>query len=100
VGSKLESAFQAELIEELKAIFPNCFVLKNDPNYRQGIPDLTVMWGTRWAMLECKESAKAPYRPNQEIYLAMAAEQSFSATVYPENKDEVVEQLHHFMTCP
>lgn len=96
--SKLESEFQAKLVKELKSIFPNCFVLKNDANYIQGIPDLTVMWGNRWAMLECKESAKAPYRPNQEIYLALADEQSWSATIYPENKDDVIEALHEFMT--
>jgi hypothetical protein len=100
MGSKLESVFQGELIKELRSIFPKAFVLKQDPNYMQGIPDLVIMWGTRWAMLECKESASAPYRPNQEVYLERALEQSWSATIYPENKDDVVEQLHHFMTRP
>jgi hypothetical protein len=98
--SKLESVFQAELVKELRSIFPKAFVIKQDANYIQGIPDLVIMWGTRWAMLECKESAKAPYRPNQELYLARAKEQSWSATIYPENKDDVIEELHHFMTRP
>lgn len=97
---KLERDFQGDLIPQLKKMFPNCFVLKNDPNYRQGIPDLTILWGTRWGMLEVKKSASEPYRPNQEIYLEMASEQSWSATIYPENKDEVLEELYHFMTRP
>ena len=40
----LESKFQAGLIKELKERFPGCMVLKNDPNYIQGIPDLTVLY--------------------------------------------------------
>ena len=38
--AKLESNFQANLIKELKNIFPGCIVMKNDSSYIQGIPDL------------------------------------------------------------
>ena len=40
----LESKFQKELIDDIKAMFPGAIVLKNDPNYIQGIPDLTVFY--------------------------------------------------------
>ena len=50
-----ENRFQAKLIEELKLIFPDCIVLKNDSNYIQGFPDLTVLYGELWAVLECKK---------------------------------------------
>jgi hypothetical protein len=55
-----ENAYQAKLIRKLKRMFPDCEVLKNDPNYLQGILDLTILWGPYWAMLEVKASAAQP----------------------------------------
>ena len=52
--AKRESQFQRELINEIKDRFPGCIVMKNDPNYIQGIPDLIVLYNDRWAALECK----------------------------------------------
>ena len=45
---KLENKFQAELIKEIKSIFPESMVLKNDPSYKQGIPDLLIMYKNKW----------------------------------------------------
>ena len=50
----LESRFQAKLIKELKDRFPECVVLKNDPNYIKGFPDLSVFFQDKWAWLETK----------------------------------------------
>ena len=85
-----ESKFQSELIRELKERLPGCYVLKNDPNYIQGFPDLLVLYGDRWAALECKRSEGSPRRPNQEFYISKLGEMSYSAFVYPENKEEVL----------
>ena len=49
----LENKFQANLIKELKERFPGCIVMKNDPTYIQGIPDLLVLHKDKWASLEC-----------------------------------------------
>ena len=38
-----EGDFQSKLIKEIKTIFPGSFVLKNDPNYIQGFPDLLIL---------------------------------------------------------
>ena len=65
----LENKFQANLIKELKARFPGCIVMKNDPTYIQGIPDLLVLHKDKWASLECKKSANAKKQPNQEYYV-------------------------------
>lgn len=89
----LESKFQANLIKELKEMFPGCLVLKNDPNYIQGIPDLTILWGDRWATLEVKKSAKATNRPNQEHYVKLMNNMSFSSFIYPENKEVILFDL-------
>lgn len=92
----LESQFQARLIKELKTVFPDCVVLKNDANYLQGFPDLTVLHGDRWAVLEVKGSASAPLQPNQSYYIRTLARLSFSSIIYPENKRQVLRALTEF----
>lgn len=90
----LENKFQAKLIKELKEMFPGCIVMKNDSSYIQGIPDLLVLYKDKWASLECKKSADERKRPNQDHYVEKMNEMSFSSFVYPENKEEVLDELH------
>lgn len=89
----LERDFQAKLIRDLKKIFPGCIVLKNDASYIQGFPDLTILYGEKWATLECKNSASAEKQPNQEYYVGRTDEMSFSRFICPENKEEVLNEL-------
>lgn len=89
----LENKFQSDLIKEIKEMFPGCMVLKNDPNYIQGIPDLLILYKKQWASLECKKSGKEKTRPNQSYYIGKMDEMSFSRVVYPENKEEVLNGL-------
>lgn len=88
-----ESAFQAKLIKDLKTMLPGCVVLKNDPNYIQGVPDLLVLYNNRWAALECKRSKTASHRPNQEYYISKMDGMSFAAFVYPENREDILDEL-------
>lgn len=97
VAVSLERDFQSKLIKELKDTFPGCIVLKNDANYIQGVPDLLVLHGDRWASLECKKSARASRQPNQTYYVGAMAEMSYANFVYPENRDQVMAELRsHF----
>lgn len=89
----LESNFQAQLIRELKTMFPGCIVVKNDSSYIQGIPDLTIFYKNKWATLECKKNAGAKKQPNQEYYVGLMNEMSFSKFICPENKEEVLYEL-------
>ena len=89
---KNENVFQASLIRTLKNVFPGCIVLKNDPNYIQGIPDLLVLYGPKWIALECKRSADEPHRPNQDYYIDLMDKMSFARFIYPENCQSVLEQ--------
>lgn len=89
----LESVFQAKVIRELMEMYPDCIIMKEDPGYIQGIPDLAIFNGDRWATLECKRSENAPHRPNQDYYVRKMDEMSFSRFIYPENKEEVFYEL-------
>ena len=93
MSKTLERKFQKELIKELKTELPGCMVLKNDPNYIQGIPDLLVLYKEHWAALECKRSAHEKPRPNQPEYVEQMDGMSFASFIYPENKEEVLNGL-------
>lgn len=90
---KKENAFQAQVIRELKELFPGCVVLKNDSGYLQGFPDLTILHGRHWAVLETKRSGHESHRPNQDYYVGYLDEMSYSSFIYPENKEKVFHEL-------
>ena len=89
----LESKFQSELIKEIKALLPGVIILKNDPNYIQGFPDLTILYKDRWALLEIKRGKNATRQPNQEHYILTAKAMSYASFIYPENREEVLDEL-------
>lgn len=91
--SKLESKFQKEFIDEVKARYPGCIALKNDSSYIQGFPDWTLLYEDKWAVLEMKRDRGAKKQPNQEYYVDVLDKMSFSRFVYPSNKDEVLDDL-------
>ena len=90
-SSRLESGFQDRLRDELKERFPGCMTFKMDQI--QGVPDLLVLYKDKWASLECKKNANAKRQPNQEYYVGLMNEMSFSRFICPENKEEVLNEL-------
>ena len=88
-----ENQFQAKLIKELKTVFPDCVVLKNDANYLQGFPDLLILYKDKWAALECKRADKAHRQPNQEYYVNKLQGMSYASFICPENRNEVMNEL-------
>lgn len=93
-SSRLESGFQDRLRDELKDMFQGCMIFKMDQI--QGIPDLLILYEDKWASLECKQHAGASVRPNQRYYVDLMDKMSFSRFVYPENKDEVLDDLYTY----
>lgn len=89
----LERDYQKTLISKLERLFPGCFILKNDPGYLQGVPDLLILYGDRWAMLEVKAKANAANQPNQAYYVDLLSRMSFAAFVNPSNEQEVLDAL-------
>lgn len=94
--SKLESNFQKEFFDEARRRYPGCIALKNDSSYIQGFPDWTLLYEDKWAVLEMKKARGARKQPNQEYYVDKLNKMSFSRFVFPENKDEVFEDLDTF----
>jgi hypothetical protein len=90
---KLESEFVFELKHELKHRFPGCFIIKLDSNQVQGIPDLLVLWGRFWAILETKRGSRSVRQPNQEYYVGLFDEMSFSAFVHPLNYRDILDDM-------
>lgn len=96
MGRKKETDFTSDILKpELERRFPGCLILKQDPNMRMGIPDQLVLYKGRWAALETKRGlseSKTP-RPLQEHYVTVMGEMSYAAFVYPENLEEVMDDL-------
>jgi len=90
---KLESEFSFDLKEELRHRFPGCFIIKLDPNQFQGIPDLLVLWKNYWAILETKRGLRSVRQPNQEYYVGLFDEMSFSAFVHPLNYRDILDEM-------
>lgn len=88
-----ENQFQASLIKDIRARFPGCIIFKTDPSYLQGAPDLLVLYKDRWASLEVKRGKDASHQPNQDYYVEMMNDMSFSAFIYPENKEEILHDM-------
>lgn len=91
--AKVESKFQKELMDEIRKQYPGCVILKNDSSYIQGFPDWTILYKNKWAVLEAKRSRTADKQPNQPYYVDKLNSMSYSRFVYPENKDEVLQEL-------
>ena len=92
-GHMRENKYQSLLITRIKNEFPGSLVLKNDSSYIQGIPDLTILHGDRWAVLEVKNRKGAPKQPNQKHYVKALNEMSYSSFIYPENEEDVFNEL-------
>lgn len=95
-----ENRYQAKVIKKLEELFPGCIILKNDPSNRQGMLDLTILWGKYWASLEVKMSALSSTRPNQGYYVERLDSMSFAAYIYPENEEEVLDALQQAFKPP
>ena len=89
----LEKDYQAKLIKKIKKRLPDSIVMKEDANYKQGIPDLIVLNQNNWAALEVKKSENASKRPNQEYYVDKMNSMSFAYFIYPENEEDVLNAM-------
>lgn len=92
----LEKDFQKKFVRELEAIFDGCILIKNDAGYIQGFPDWTMFYKNKYAVLEIKKSKNAQHQPNQDYYIDLIDSMGFARFVYPENKNDVIEDLRRY----
>lgn len=93
---KKESKFQHNLIKKIEKRFEGSIVLKNDPTYIRGIPDLLILYKDKWAALECKKSEseyKQSPKPHQDFYVRYLNNMSFASFISPENEEEVLNDI-------
>lgn len=95
-----ESMYQLELIKRIRDRFPGCTILKNDPAYMQGIPDIIILYGNTWAMLEVKRTPTSTTRPNQSYFVDKFNEMSFAAFINPDNEEDVLNALQSTFGAP
>lgn len=89
----LENRFKTNLIREIEEMLPGCIIVHLDPNEIQGIPDLLILYENKWAALEGKKDMLAPHQPNQDYYVDIMNEMSYASFIYPENKEEVLDEV-------
>ena len=88
-----ESAVQALIIKELEQQYPGAVVLKTDPLYIQGFPDLLFLEKSFWAALEVKRAKNSVRQPNQGYWVDRLDLLSFSRFIYPSNLDRIFDEL-------
>lgn len=93
----LEKVFQRDLKKDLQRMFPGAIIIKMDALEIQGIPDLLILYNEKWAALECKQTKGARHRPNQDFYVDKLNKMSFASFIYPENKEEVLDELYNYL---
>lgn len=97
-----EGNFKKNLIAKIKREFPGCIVKKLEADYDNGVPDILILHGDKWATLEAKKDKKevTKERKNklaQDYYVEKMNKMSYSSYVYPENEKEVLNELKvHF----
>lgn len=88
-----ESQFQKEIMNDIRERFPGSIVYKNFPSI-QGFPDLTIVYKSKYAILECKNSERASHQPNQDYYIdKINSIGGFASFIFPENKEEVLNAM-------
>lgn len=90
-----ETQYQTKLMKKIQALIPECLILKNDPRYIQGVPDILILYKNTWAMLEIKLSGDANVQPNQKYYVDALDHMSFASFINPQNEEDVLSDLQH-----
>lgn len=95
----LEMSFKQKFLAELEERLGHLDLeyIHTRPHNRS-IPDTIVLGPKYWAALEFKRTKRAPHQPNQDYYVFKLRENGYSNFVYPENSEEVLNDLERLFT--
>ena len=92
--AQLETIFKKRFIAQIRLRL--CGVdldfIHTQPNNRS-MPDTLILGPLYWAALEFKRSEDADRQPNQEYHVDRLMERGYASFVYPENVEEVLDDL-------
>lgn len=89
-----ENKWKQNLVNRIKKDLPGSMIFHLNPNELQGAPDLLILYKDKWATLEGKKDSKASRRKHQDYYVDKMDNMSFSRFIYPENEEEVLDELY------
>lgn len=95
----LESEFKITAINKIRSRF--AYLDLDIVDIRSGdrsMPDTLILGPQVWAALEFKRSEAAPRQPNQEYHIDRLSAKSYATFVYPENVEEVLDELEELFT--
>lgn len=93
----LEGTYRTGLIKRLKKVFPGIIIQHGNPSHIQGIPDLTVLYKYKYAMLETKMASDSSKRPNQEYWINYFKKQgAYAAFINKSNEEEIINELRRY----
>ena len=95
---RTEGDYKSDSLDRLEAIlkerYGHCFITKNDPIFKQGIPDQLVLVEPFHVWLEYKRSAHERHRPNQDYYVRLFNDQGgYAAFIFPENEQQIFQEI-------
>lgn len=95
----IEVSFKNKFLKELEERLEHIDLdfIHTKPRHRS-FPDVFVIGPIRWAALEFKRSKNAPHQPNQDYYIASFRIKGYANFVYPENAEEVLNDLEELFT--
>lgn len=90
---RTEATYRSGLLSRIQQRWPRCVILPTDPQRQQGIPDIVILFDRCWAILELKRYTSAARQRNQEYYVEQFNGMSYAALIYPENEEQVLNDL-------
>ena len=95
---KSETVFSREFRQAISKVYPETIWIRTSPNQIQGIPDWIMLYQNRYFVFEFKKYEGAPSRPNQPYYVALLNDWSYARFVYPENREEVLDEVFKILS--
>lgn len=93
-----ESSFQKKVASRFRAKGNLVLVISVLPGIPSGFPDILILSPNgKWALLECKRSATASFRPLQKRMIEKFNRWSYARAVHPENWIEIQKELDAFL---